>query len=70
MEAVSADLWAHGVVMSETDYLAITLGRTPSRDEVESLINRVLRVLEPWHAAWCESAEYRVLQRIYFGRQL
>ena len=62
MKAVRALLWGPGVVMSETDYLTITLGRTPSRTEVEALIDRVLRVLAPCHEAWCESAEFRALQ--------
>jgi hypothetical protein len=70
MKAVRAEVWGPGVVMSETDYLAITLGRRPSRDEVEALIGRVLWVLQPCHEAWCESADYRALQRIHFGRQL
>jgi hypothetical protein len=70
MKAVRADLWGPGVVMSETDYLAITLGRTPSRDEVEALIGRVPRVQQPCHEAWCESADYRALQRIHLGPQL
>ena len=70
MKAVRADLWGPGVSVSETGYLTIALGRTPSRDEVEALIDRVLRVLEPCHEAWCESADYRALQRIHFGREL
>jgi hypothetical protein len=60
MKAVRADLWGPGAVISETDYHAINLGRMPSRNEVEALIGRVFRVLEPCHEAWCESADYRV----------
>jgi hypothetical protein len=56
--------------MTPSEYLANTLGRAPTRDEIEALNGRTLRVLEPCHEAWCGSSEYRELQRIHFGRQL
>ena len=70
MKAVSAHLWGPGPVMNHSDYLTATTGRAPSRDEVNALMDRTLRVLEPCTEAWCESPEYRQLQWIHYGRRL
>lgn len=70
MKAVRAWYWGPGVVMSETDYLAMTLGHAPSRNEVLALIDRSRRLLEPCFEAWCLSAERRELWLLHKERLL
>lgn len=70
MKAVRASLWGPGLGMTETDYLTMTMGRTPSREEVVALIDRVSRLMEPCYEAWCNSTERKELWLIYKERLL
>jgi hypothetical protein len=70
MKVLRAWFWGPGPVMSETDYLTMTLGHAPSREEVQALIDRGSRLLEPCFEAWCESTERSELWLLHKKRLL
>jgi hypothetical protein len=63
MKAVRAWFWGPGTTVSETEYLAMRLGKQPSRAQVLKLMSETMAVVEAMEIAFSESKELSDLKR-------